>query len=264
LSQKLWRAYVWGKQTLVQLAVTHQLSVPTVQKKLDAYIPVHTEQLIPQKTILVVDTTFWGRHYGVCVFRSVSLKKNLWFSEVTSERMATYHYGRKILESQGWEFSAVVIDGRRGLTTVFAGIPTQICLFHMMKTVTKWLTRTPETVPAQELRLLALTLTKTTEKVFTASLHDWYKRHENFVEEQTHIHGGRWHYTHGRVRSAYRALLRSVPYLFTYEKYPELHIPKTANSIDGSFSPLKKKVAAHTGLRRDRRFKMIQELLMNS
>jgi hypothetical protein len=192
------------------------------------------------------------------------MKKNLWWAEVTSERMATYHYGRKILEAQGWEFSAVVIDGRRGLTTVFKGIPTQICLFHMMKTVTKWLTRTPETVPAQELRLLALTLTKTTEKEFTVALHTWYKKHKDFTEEQTHIHGGRWHYTHGRVRSAYRSLLRNLPYLFTYETYPELHIPKTANSIDGSFSPLKKKVAAHGGLRKDRRYKVIQELLMNS
>jgi hypothetical protein len=178
--------------------------------------------------------------------------------------MATYMYGRQILESQGWVFTAVVIDGRRGLTTVFKGIPIQMCIFHQMKTVTKWLTRSPETIPAQELRLLTLTLSNTIESVLTQALAKWYKQHRDFVEEKTHIHGGRWHYTHGRVRSAYRSLMRNLPYLFTYEKYPELKIPKTANSIDGSFSPLKKKVSAHTGLRKDRRFKVIEELLMNS
>lgn len=178
--------------------------------------------------------------------------------------MTTYLYGKQILESQGWLFSAVVIDGRRGLTTVFKGIPIQICIFHQMKTVTKWLTRSPETLPGQELRVLTLTLTSTTEVIFTCALSAWYKKHKNFVEEKTHMHGGRWHYTHGRVRSAYRSLMRNLPYLFTYEHYPKLTIPKTANSIDGSFSPLKKKVSAHTGLRNDRRFKVIEELLMNS
>lgn len=262
--KQLWQAYVWGKQTLVQLAVLYHLSVPTVQKYLDAYTPVRHQSLIPQLTILIADTTFWGRSYGVCVFRSPTLKKNLWWSEVTSERMATYQYGRQILESQGWTFVAVVIDGRRGLTTVFKGIPTQMCLFHQMKIVTKWLTRKPETLPAQALQKLTRTLSNTTEVVFTRALTEWYKAHQRFVEEKTHLHGGRWHYTHGRVRSAYRSLLRNLPYLFTYEHYPELNIPKTANSIDGSFSPLKKKVAAHTGLRKDRRFKVIQELLMNS
>ncbi len=262
--EQLWNAYVWGKQTLVQLAVAYRLSIPTIQKHLDAYTPARHVPLAPQTTLLIVDTTFWGRSYGVCVFRSPILKKNLWWSEVASERMATYMYGKQILESQGWMFSAVVIDGRRGLTTVFKGIPIQICIFHQIKTVTKWLTRSPETDAGKALRALTLTLSNTTEVVFTRALSEWYTKYRNFVEEKTHMHGGRWHYTHGRVRSAYRSLMRNLPYLFTYEKHPELNIPKTANSIDGSFSPLKKKVLAHTGLRNDRRFKVIQELLMNS
>lgn len=246
------------------MAHQHAVTIKTIQKKLDAHTPIRQTPLTPQKTLLIVDTTFWGRQYGVCVFRSPSLKKNLWFGEVTRENMTTYRYGRQILEAQGWEFSAVVVDGRRGLTTIFSDNPVQICVFHQMKTVTKWLTRSPETKPAQELRALSLTLTKTTETEFTQALDAWYVKYKTFVEQQTHIHGGRWHYTHGRVRSAYRSLKRNLPYLFTHEKYPELHIPKTANSIDGSFSPLKKKVTAHGGLRKDRRYKVIQELLMNS
>lgn len=37
--------------------------------------------------------------------------------------MATYYYGRKILEERGWTFQAVVVDGKRGMLKVFEGMP---------------------------------------------------------------------------------------------------------------------------------------------
>jgi len=57
------------------------------------------------------------------------------------------------------------------------------------------------------------------------------------------------------------SLKRNLPYLFTYKKYPELNIPNTTNTIDGYFALLKKKVAQHNGLRKDRRYRVICELL---
>ena len=68
-------------------------------------------------------------------------------------------------------------------------------------------------------------------------------------------------YTHKNVRSAFFSLKRNLPHLFTYLCYPELNIPNTTNTIDGSFASVKTKTAAHHGLRRDRRFKVISELL---
>ncbi len=47
-------------------------------------------------------------------------------------------------------------------------------------------------------------------------------------------------------------------------KYPELNIPNTTNSLDGSFSALKKKLSVHHGLRKDRRYKVISQLLKNA
>jgi hypothetical protein len=38
-------------------------------------------------------------------------------------------------------------------------------------------------------------------------------------------------------------------------------MPNTTNSLDGSFSALKKKLGVHHGLRRDRRYKVISKLL---
>ena len=218
--------------------------------------------MVPQPTVIVADTTFWGRSYGVVVFRSWDLKRNIWWNEVSSEKQAHYYYGRKILEERGWTFTAAVIDGRRGLSTVFKDIPTQVCQFHQIKTVTKYLTRRPQTEAGKELRSLTLRLTKTNEKTFTVQLTAWEKKWYHFYTEKTHIVGtNRYYYTHKNVRSAYMSLKRNLPHLFTYQKYPKLNIPNTTNTIDGFFAGLKKKVAAHHGLRKDRRYKVICDLL---
>jgi hypothetical protein len=220
------------------------------------------DDLMPQPTIIVPDTTFWGRSYGVTVFRSWGLKRNLWWNEVTSEKQVHYYYGRKILEEHGWTFIAAVIDGRRGLATVFKDIPVQICHFHQLKIITKYLTRRPKTEAGIELRHLALTLSRTTEAVFTKQLQGWEKRWRGFITEKTYILGTKhWYYTHKSVRSAFMSLKRNLPYLFTYQRYPELGIPNTTNTVDGYFTQLKKKIGAHQGLRRDRRYKVICELL---
>ena len=178
------------------------------------------------------------------------------------EVMATYHYGRKILEDRGWVFEAVVVDGRRGMIRVFEGIPIQICQFHQMRTVTKYLTRRPETVEGISLRAIMLTLTRSTEKEFTKLLIDWKKEYSHILTDKTYVTGTKhWYYTHKKTRSAYLSMERNLPHLFMYQKYPKLKIPNTTNSLDGSFTHLKDKVNIHHGLRKDRRYKMIEEIL---
>lgn len=251
----------------MQIAKEMARSYKWVRDKLDA-VSVALPNIAPQKTVLIVDTTFWGRCYGVWVFFSKELKRAIWWHEVQSECMAHYHYGKNILETKGWECLAVVADGRRGFLNVFKGIPIQICQFHQIKQVTKYLTRRPKTEAGKELRELALTLTTTDEATFTNDLEAWHKKWGDFIEEKTtfEFQSGKkkWFYTHGKVRAAYRSLKTNLPHLFTYQKYPELNIPNTTNDLDGSFSALKKKLSVHHGLRKDRRFKVISQLLLGA
>jgi len=264
-NQQLWNEYTRGKQTLTELGTRHKKSHITIRRYLDSCVVKLRTDLKPQPTVIVPDTTFWGRHYGVCVFRSWNLKQNLWWNEVPSERVMHYAYGRRILEEQGWTFTAAVVDGRRGLATVFKDIPVQICHFHQQQTITKYLTRRPKTEASQALRSLALTLPKTNHTQFKRALSAWEKRYRLFYTERTFISGtNRFFYTHRSVRSAYLSLEYNQPYLFTYQRYPKLHIPNTTNTIDGYFASLKKKVAQHHGLRKDRRYRVISELLRKS
>lgn len=235
-----------------------------VRKQLDTIV-VPAPEIVPQPTVVIADTTFWGRHYGVCVFRSSELKKNIWWHEVINELMAHYYYAKKILEERGWSFTAAVVDGRRGLFNVFKGIPVQMCQFHQIKIVIRYITTRPKTEAGRELLALVLTLTKTNEKAFTEALNAWHTKWESFINEMTvntFVSGKTTSYhTHKGVYSAYHSLKRNLPHLFTYQKYPELNIPNTTNDLDGSFSALKKKLAAHHGLRKDRRYKVISKLL---
>jgi hypothetical protein len=228
---------------------------------LDLVTP-HKKAAVPHPTVFIADTTFFGRTWGVCVFRAPNLKRNLWWTDVEKEVMATYHYGRKILEDRRWVFQAVVVDGRRGMIRVFEGIPIQVCQFHQMRTVTKYLTRKPETEAGQALRAIMLELTRSTEMEFMKLLSDWKKTYPTILTDKTYVLGTKhWYYTHKKTRSAYLSMERNLPHLFTYLRYPELHIPNTTNSLDGSFTHLKDKVNIHHGLRQDRRYKMIEEIL---
>ena len=243
------------------MATAYDRSIEWVRTQLEK-VEVEKKDIVPQSTVFIVDTTFFGKKWGVCVFRAPHLKRNIWWTDVLKEVMATYHYGRKILEERGWTFNAVVVDGRRGMLKVFEGIPIQVCQFHQMRTVTKYLTRKPETVPAQQLRSIMLQLPTSTEEIFTKLLLDWKQDYGYVLTNKTSVTGtNRWYYTHKKTRSAYLSMERNLPYLFTYLRYPELNIPNTTNSLDGSFTHLKDKVNIHHGLRQDRRYKMIEEIL---
>ena len=263
LLQKLWTDYVWHRATLTELGKKYQRSISWIRRKLDM-APSRRMEFVGQPVVIVADVTFWGRGYGVIVFRSPELKQNLYCAELTTETAQAYREGREFIEEFGYTIDAVVIDGKRGVQEVFGDVPVQLCQFHQIAAVNRYLTRRPKLQAGKELRSLALSLTKTNEEVFTAALRAWYARWKEFLKERTTSpETRRWCYTHRRIRAAYRSLKTHLPYLFTCQRYPELHIPNTTNSLDGTFSHLKDLLRLHRGLKNSRRYKIINEILIN-
>jgi hypothetical protein len=238
ISAGLWKEYVEGKQTLQQLAKKYDRSHVWVRKQLDTVV-TPTVEIAPHASVFIADTTFWGRKYGVCIFRAWPLAENIWWHEVSSELMAHYRYARAILEERGWTLKAAVVDGRLGFIKVFEGMPVQICQFHQIKIVARYLTSRPKTEAGRELLALVLTLTKTDERAFSKTLAAWHERWKDFISEKTvsTFENGKtkWHFTHKNVRSAYRSLATNLPYLFTYQKHPELNIPNTPTRLTVPF-----------------------------
>ncbi len=204
-----------------------------------------------KETVLIADVT--------------NIKRNIYWNYVERESVEEYKEGRYWISKSGTKIQAIVLDGRTGIKEVFKDIPIQMCQFHQIAIVTRYLTRRPKLEASRELRYLTLNLTKTTEEEFYTRLETWYRKWEDFLKEKTvDTQTGEWFYTHGRVRSAYNSLISNKPYLFTYQKYPDLNIPNTTNSLDGSFSHLKNLLNSHRGLRLHRKLKLIDELLGNT
>lgn len=259
--QSLWQQYVWQRQKVADLAKKFKRHPDWVRIQLSK-ISVKPKSVLPRPAVFVADATFFRRLAGVCVFRLPQSKTNVYWREIVTETVAVYRQAREVLESQGWQFLAVVLDGRPGVRAVFADIPVQMCHFHQKAILRRYLTSRPKLPAGQDLYSLGQDLGKVTERVFQQYLDVWFARYESFLKERTvNPVTGRWNYTHRRLRAAYRSLRTNLPYLFTYQKHPELNIPKTTNSLDGYFSHLKDLIKVHRGIRTELRRQMITEIL---
>jgi hypothetical protein len=219
-------------------------------------------KLSPKGLVVVADTTFFSHADGLIVFREPNLKKNIWWSLVEYERAESYLRGKNHLEQNGFNITAVVLDGRPGIRAVFSGLPVQMCQFHQKQIIKRYLTAKPKLEASQELKMIVAKLSNIDELKFSAELKCWHEKWKNFLKQKTTDQNtGRWCYTHKRLRSAYRSLNTNLPYLFTYQKFPELHIPNTTNSLDGFFNRLKSLVYVHRGMNIQRRKRIIIEIL---
>lgn len=251
----------WKRQTANQLAKKYRKSSRWVRNQLKR-CPFPLPSVLLEPTVVIPDTTFFGRDYGIVVYRDPHRKKNVYWQEVASETAAEYLKARQALERQGVIIKAAVIDGRRSLKSIFADVPIQVCQFHQVAIVTRYLTRRPKLEAGKELRTIALLLTELSEEWFLKYLNDWHEKWKDFLRERTYSEDKKhWQYTHRRIRAAFRSLKTNAPYLFTYQKYPELKIPNTTNSLDGYFGRMKKLLTVHNGLSRRNRYLFISEIL---
>ena len=196
-----------------------------------------------------MDTTYFGRTFGVMAFKNSLTGQYLYWDYVKSETNKGYLSGIEEISRRGISIQAIICDGRKGLLALFTDIPIQMCQFHQVKIVSKYLTKKPKTPAGIELRALSLQLTKLNKADFSNSLEKWHCKWDDFLKERTVMAlTGKSQYTHKRLRSAWLSLKRNLPWLFTFEDYKELMISNTTNALDGSFSDLKNKLRNHNGL----------------
>ena len=205
-----------------------------------------------------MDTTYFGRGFGVMVFKNSHDGFILYKQYVRHETNALYLAGISEISRRGIHIQAIVCDGRQGLFGLFNDIPVQMCQFHQIQIVQRYLTRKPKTQAAIELKKLTLKLTKQTKEEFVNNLNNWYLRWADYLNERSKSHStDKTYYTHKRLCSAYLSLKKHLPYLFVFEEYSDLKIPNTTNALDGQFANLKNKLRNHNGLSKERRIKFI-------
>lgn len=261
IADTLLRLYAWGRYTVNQLAKKYKRSHNWVRERLEE-AEIKRRPANPQPVVVVADSTFFRRDFVVCVFRDPHLKKNLHWQLTDTETSVVYKIARSNLEEQGFKILAIVLDAKPGLRKVFSDIPVQICHFHQKLIITRYLTNMPKLEAGRELKYLTSLLNQSNQEEFTILLNAWHARWLDFLKEKTiDLESGRWHFTHRRLRAAYRSLKTNLPFLFTYLKYPELNIPNTTNSLEGTFSHLKELVNIHRGLTLSMKIKIIEKIL---
>jgi len=209
-----------------------------------------------------MDTTYWGRKFGVMLFKDVYTKENLLKYYIEYETNSVYIQGIEELKKQGFTILAIVCDGRKGLFQSFGIIPVQMCQFHQCAIIRRYLTKKPKLKASQELMKVVDLITITDKESFIGALGLWFEKWNVFLKERTtNPVTKKSTYTHKKLRSAYNSLKNNSPWLFTWYDNFELNIPNTTNAIDGHFSDLKNKLRSHNGLSLKRKMKFIDEFL---
>ena len=245
----------------MQLANRYKCSVKTIQRKLDK-IKITQQEKLPREVIVLMDTTYWGRNFGVMLFKDSITKENLLKFYVKTETNAKYMEGIEVLKQQGLVINAIVCDGRKGLIQSFGNTPVQMCQFHQASIIRRYLTKKPKLRAAQELLFVVDLMKQTDKESFEGALDLWFEKWKDFLNERTiNPETKKSFYTHKRLRSAYRSLKNNLPWLFTWYEFIELNIPNTTNAIDGHFADLKNKLRNHNGLNLKRKMKFIDEFL---
>lgn len=206
-----------------------------------------------------MDTTYFGRKFGVMVFKDSLTGQVLFKQYVKQETNNLYSLGIAEIARRGIKIQAIICDGRKGLLSLFEGIPIQMCNFHQVAIIRRYLTKKPKMQASKELWELVLMLKHTDRESFEGGLQDWFTKWETFLNERKLDLKGKNRYVHKKLRSAYRSLKTNLPWLFTWYDHMDLRIPNTTNAIDGHFADLKNKLRNHNGLSLKRKTKFIDE-----
>lgn len=256
--------YVEGKQTLSQLAQRYRISERTIQRDLAGMRFVRKIAKVKDVTIQL-DTTYWGRNFGLMVIKDALRNKILWHKYVRNETISQYMEGISWLKSNGFRIYGAVIDGMRGLAQALYPIPVQMCQFHQILITRRYLTQEPELEASIELLSLVKNITKMDKESFVGAFNDWSEKYQNVINERIRDKRIKRHtppYMRPKLRSAYLSLRRNMNLLWTFYDHPETGLPNTNNALEGVFSDIKSKVRAHRGISKDNRRKLLDEYIM--
>lgn len=255
--------YVDGKQTLSQLAVKYGVCEKTIRRDLEGMRCVH--KISKEKDVTIqMDTTYWGRNFGLMVIKDALRRKVLWHKYVRHETIAQYVEGVEWLRSNGYRIYGAVIDGMKGLPQALRPIRVQMCQFHQIMIVRRYLTQNPEISASVELLNIVKDITYTEKENFIQLFHDWYERYKDVVNERIHdkrIKRKTLPYMRPKLRSAYLSIKRNMPLLWTFYDFPETGLPNTNNGLEGLFSDLKSKARVHSGVSKEHRKKLLDEYI---
>ena len=246
--------YLEGKQTIVEIAQYHHVSESTI-KRLLRKIDVEWKQpsLEGRSGFVHLDATYWGRNWGIILAIDEATGDVLYLAFIKHETIQAFVDAITAIETAGYAIKGIIIDGKTELFSAFSDHPIQMCQFHMIQIVKRYLTKNPKMNASKELMLLCQYMIKSRETDFVKDYNAWKVRWHDFLNKRTTHKDGKTYYLHRRIRTLVHSIDFYLPHLFTFQKPECAGMPNTNNKIEGTFTDLKKNLNNHSGLTIDHR-----------
>lgn len=246
---EMWNAYQNGKQTIRQLAEQTRLSTSSIKRRLRKIECVWAQPDLTGLTGYVhLDVTYLGHNWGVMLALDETTNKPLYVAFVKSETTQDYRTAIDTITAAGYTIKGIIIDGKKALFKEFQNHPVQMCQFHMLQIVRRYLTNNPKMKASIDLMVLMREMRHLTKEGFEAEYAVWKERYTEFLNKRVTHKDGKSCYLHRKVRTVVHSIDFYLPYLFTFQCPECTGMPNTNNKIEGTFTNLKKALNNHTGM----------------
>jgi hypothetical protein len=257
---ELWQEYHSHKQTFKELAKRYGVSESTIKRRLRAVTENFECKDFPVGGTVLLDTTYFGRDWGVAVAMDSVSRKKLWRKYVRHEKLVDYQECIDFIKAKKYRIEGIVCDGFKGIFKQFSGYKVQMCQKHQIEIVRRYLTLNPKLKAGKELLFLISKLTKLSEKEFIKMFEEWQSKWADFLKERAKDEQtGKTHFIHKKLRSAWLSIKRNLPYLFVFETISSM--PNTNNALEGTFTALKNSLRNHNGMSKENRKRFIDGFL---
>ena len=256
----LWNDYLTAIQTISDLSTLHKCSERTIRRRLSLVVDSFTATS-PKSAVIILDTTYFSKTFGVMLFQDASSGKILYRKFVKNETNRDYLDGLRYIAERGTIIKAVVCDGHMGLLQSIHFCPVQMCQFHQFQIVRRLLTNNPHLPAGVELLTLIRRMFSLRKDEFITAFMKWCEKWKEFLAERTLLASGKTTYTHRRLRTARRSIKTHLTWLYTCEEHPDIQILNTTNQLEGFNSQLKRALRNHNGMKEVNKKKFIDGFL---
>lgn len=248
--------WLTSKATLKDVSRDEGVSPKTLERWFDPFWsrPPKPSPTGNVRTLVLDGTSVMKRWCMLLIAGDGDRNRPISWLPVGRESYDSWHTFLRKLSWEGLEPSVVVCDAQRGLLKaireVWPKARVQRCLVHVVRQSCAWLTQNPKTLAG--LRLLKLVQglagirTRRQKRRWVRAFGNWDRKHERFLKDRSHGSGGRWWYTHRKLRGNRSLLKNAIPDLFRFVTDPTL--PRTSNHVEGGLNArLKELFRCHRG-----------------
>lgn len=254
---ELWQMYQENKQTVAELATSLGTSPSTIKRRLRNIVIEWEQPPLSGHGFVHLDATYWGRNDGVLAALDSQTGKLLYLAFIKHERVSDYQDAVSSIEERGYRIDGIIIDGLQSLFTLFSAYKIQMCQFHVMQIVKRYLTLNPRLLASRALNAIMKSLTSVQKDYFVKEYTSWKETWKDTLNKRSLLKNGKTRYRHRRLRSAVRSIDFYLPYLFTCQEKGCEGMPNTNNKLEGTFTDLKKNLNNHSGMRGENRKRFI-------